>query len=438
MEFIATEIIQKKKRKQKNTDDEIFYMVNRFTSGEIPDYQMSAWLMAICIQGFDGQETLALTRAMRDSGPSLPIQQITHFKIDKHSTGGVGDKTTLIIAPLMALTEVVMPTIAGRGLGHTGGTVDKLQSIPGFEFPKTTEKLVEHLGFHNAVFLQQTEKMCPADRKMYQLRDATGTVDSVQLIVASILSKKLSENINGLVLDVKVGNGAFMKTLAEAKVLGEELVKTAKGFGLACEAVLSNMNQPLGRFMGNSLEVMECMAILKGEHGFTPSGIDLYADTRELSLDLAARMHFMAKKSDSVKKSRAVLEDLIANGKAIEKFEKLIRAQNGNLKTLPLPRFKLEVRSTQEGFVAEMDTKKIGLLGILIKAGRQKITDTIMPTSGIEFHCKIGHKIAKNDIVFTLHGDDKALLNKVADELRSTVKFVLQKPATPDLILMSI
>ncbi len=438
MSFLMTNVIHKKRFAKRLSDDEIFSVVNRFSAGEIPDYQMAALLMAICINGMDTEEMVSLTRAMRDSGEVLPLQKVAGFKVDKHSTGGVGDKTTLIIVPLMALTDCVMPSIAGRGLGHTGGTVDKLQSIPGFTLPRNSEKVLEHLERYRAVFMAQTEEICPADRKMYQLRDVTSTVESLPLIVASILSKKLAESLDGLVLDVKVGSGAFMKTAESGRALAKALVQTARSFGLKTKAFLTDMNQPLGRFVGNSLEVMECLAIMKGERAENSRGIDMYEDTRDLSLKLAAEMHHLSGKSASVKESRTLMEDLLTRGEVLQKFEQLVRGQNGSLANLPVPNFKLDVLAEEAGFVGGIDTERVGQIGILLKAGRQKITDQIVPTSGIEMHVKIGQAIQPKDPLFTLHGDEKDLLNGLGPSIRACLKIALQKPKTPALIIEEI
>jgi len=292
--FLPAEIIKAKRNGEVLSAEDINEFIQGYAQGAIPDYQMSALLMAIFFRSMNKEETLALTKAMLYSGETVDFSSVPGFKIDKHSTGGVGDKTSLILGPIVAAAGVPVPMISGRGLGHTGGTLDKLESIPGFNTQKSLEEFVQLVRENLICFIGQTKEICPADKKIYALRDVTATVESLPLICASIMSKKLAEGIDGLVLDVKHGSGAFMKTLENAEELAVNLMTIARGYGKKVSALLTNMDQPLGRYAGNSLEVEECVAIMKNESFIGPAGYDLYEDTRELSLRLSSQMLFLA------------------------------------------------------------------------------------------------------------------------------------------------
>ncbi|MGE0631212.1 MAG: thymidine phosphorylase [Pseudobdellovibrionaceae bacterium] len=432
--FLAVEIIKKKRDGHVLFREEIQFMISHYSSGKLPDYQMSAFLMAVYFQGMNEHETAILTQCMLQSGIVVHLPNIKKFKVDKHSTGGVGDKTSLILGPIVAAAGIPVPMISGRGLGHTGGTLDKLESIPGFntqlsliEFERTLEKI-------DICFIGQTKEICPADKKIYALRDVTATIESLPLICASIMSKKLAEGIDGLVLDVKYGAGAFMKTPEEARVLAKKLMAIGKTYGKKVAAVLSQMDHPLGRFAGNSLEVFECLEIMRGKSFIGPQGKDLYADTRDLSLELSAIMIFLSDKTKSVEEGRKLAESLLVSGAALKKFEELVLAHDGRLGELPLSKNQQPVLSPESGFIEYMDTEKIGIVGILLGAGRAIVTDTIEPTAGIEFHVKIGDPIKKGDILFTLHGNRPELFKEATEKLLRTVRFSLQKLAAPPLI----
>lgn len=434
MSFLPAEIIKKKRNGQVLTASEIQDFIQLYTRSEIPDYQMSALLMAIYFRSLNAQETLELTKSMMNSGRTVAFPQINSFKVDKHSTGGVGDKTSLILGPLVAAMGVPVPMISGRGLGHTGGTLDKLESIPGFKTQMSLDQFVRHVAHHNLCFIGQTQDICPADKKIYALRDVTATVESLPLICASIMSKKLAEGIDGLVLDVKFGSGAFMKTKELAEELATNLMSIAKGYNKKVVAVLSNMDQPLGRYAGNSLEVFECLSILRGESFYGPNGTDLYHDTRELSLQLSAYMLLMAGAFPTIESAYSAAKKTLESGSAYQKFLDICAQQGGKIEGLPTPRHRLDIILGKSGYIESMDTEKIGVVGLMIGAGRAKSEDTIDPTAGIEFHYKIGDKISDKDPVFSLYGEKMGLLENAAETLKSCLKLSQSITTKPQLI----
>lgn len=426
MNFIASEIIKKKRNKLPLADDEIKWFIDSYTKGTLPDYQMSALLMAIYFQGMTTGETVSLMKSMLNSGTTVDFSQLPFPKTDKHSTGGVGDKTSLILGPVVAACGIAVPMISGRGLGHTGGTLDKLESIPGFNTQLSLDEFKTNIEKHKICLIGQTKEICPADKKIYALRDVTATVESLPLICASIMSKKLAEGIDSLVLDVKFGSGAFMKTKESCEELARGLMSIAEAYGKKVSAFLTNMDQPLGRFAGNSLEVEECIKIMKGE--------SIANDTKELSLKLAAKMLFLSKYASTEEECFKQAEKTIASGKAYEKFEELCSLHKARIQDLPKPKFKIDIPSPQTGFVEKMQTEKIGVVGIKIKAGRVVATDVIEPTAGIEFHAKVGDQIQKNQPLFSLYGSDKARLENVQNELLSTVSISDHVIPQPQLI----
>jgi len=432
--MIPSEIIKKKRNGSVLTDEEIQFFIMGYTRGEIPDYQMSALLMAIYFKGMSSAETVSLTKCMLNSGIVVDTSQIPGYKVDKHSTGGVGDKTSLILGPVVAACGVYVPMISGRGLGHTGGTLDKLESIPGFNTQQSLEKFIEITKDIGTCFIGQTKDICPADKKIYALRDVTATVESLPLICASIMSKKLAEGIDGLVLDVKFGSGAFMKTLDDARALAKGLMSIGQGYGKKVVALLTSMDQPLGRFAGNAWEVFECVEIMKNKSFITADGIDLYADTRELSLQLSAQMIHISGKTSSVQQAYEMATDALVSGRALEIFEKMCLRQSGNLGLLKLSEKKLEVKASTDGYLASLNVEKIGIAGILLKAGRMATTDIIVPTSGIEFHKRIGSSVKKGDTLFTIHGDDSNLFSEAEKILSACYQINLQKPVDQVLI----
>ena len=371
MVFLPAEIIKKKRNGLSLSEEEITLFIKSYTDGSVPEYQMSALLMAIYFKGMTETETLSLTKAMLYSGIVVDLKTIKSFKVDKHSTGGVGDKTSLILAPIVAAVGLSVPMISGRGLGHTGGTLDKLESIPGFNTQLSIPEFIECLEKFNLCFIGQTKDICPADKKIYALRDVTATVESLPLICASIMSKKIAEGIDGLVLDVKFGTGAFMKTAAQAEELALNLMAIAKGYHKKVAALLTNMNQPLGRYAGNSLEVQECLAIMKNETYIGANGKDMYADTRELSLQLSAMMLWLGKAGSSLEDCYHLAQVSLSSGRAYEKFIEITKAQGGKISELPKPKNSRQVLAASDGYIENMQTEKIGIACLQLKAGRE-------------------------------------------------------------------
>lgn len=432
--MLAAEIIKKKRNKLELTEQEIEFFILSYTRGEIPDYQMSALLMAIYFNGMTNTETLALTKTMLHSGIVVDTTAIAGFKSDKHSTGGVGDKTSLILGPVVAAAGVYVPMISGRGLGHTGGTLDKLESIPGFNTQQSLEKFVELTKKIGTCFIGQTKDICPADKKIYALRDVTATVESLPLICASIMSKKIAEGIDGLVLDVKYGSGAFMKDEKKAHELALALMAIGKGYGKKVVALLTSMDQPLGRFSGNSLEVFECVEIMKNKKFISADGVDLYEDTRELSLQLSAHMIHMSGKTPSLADAYLLAKETLESGKALKKFEEMCLEQGGNLAALPEAKGRSVLHSHSNGFLSKYNVEKIGLAGIILRAGRKKTDDILNLVAGIEFHKKLGDPVKAGDPIYTIYGDEPELFENAQKMLQSSFEISLQKPQAHVLI----
>lgn len=428
------EIIIKKRNGQRLTEDEIKFFVNGFLTGEIPDYQMSAFLMAIYFNGMSSEETVALTHTMLYSGEVLNLSHIEGLKVDKHSTGGVGDKTSLIIAPIAAAAGVKVPMISGRGLGHTGGTLDKLESIPGFRTDLSKEEFIRIVDKIGACLIGQTKEIAPADKKIYALRDVTGTVESIPLICASIMSKKLAEGINGLVLDVKTGNGAFMKSLDDSKNLAVNLKNISEAFGVKTIAYITDMNQPLGNYVGNWLEVYESVKILKNE---------IHNDLTELCHLLAGTMIYLGGKSRDINEGVELSKKLISNGNAYQKFLEIVESQSGdvsyieNLEKYPEPKYRIEVKSNRDGFISLMDTFSIGMLGIELGAGRMKYTDTIDPKAGFIFFKKIGDEIKKGELLAEIR-TDKNIAEYFTQKLLNSIEISESKPEPLPLVYTTI
>jgi pyrimidine-nucleoside phosphorylase len=437
--YNPAELIKKKRNGHAHTDDEIHFMIESFTSGALPEYQMSAWMMAIYFQGMNDTESAALTDAMLYSGRTVEFDTLKGWNaipVDKHSTGGIGDKTSMILAPIVAAAGVPVPMIAGRGLGHTGGTLDKLESIPGFNISLSLDRFAKQVQTLGLSIIGQTEEICPADKRVYALRDVTATIESFPLICASIMSKKLAEGIGGLVLDVKFGTGAFMKTVADAEALADRLMAIGHARGKRVAALITSMDQPLGRFIGNSLEIGECVAILKNEPylGWEPSS---FADTRELSLELAAYMIWLGGSASSPDEGLRIANEVLTSGMAWTKFEELCRAQGGDLSALPMAKTRVEVRAETDGFVTAFAGEKLGLAAIALGAGRLKTTDSIDPTAGIEVFRKVGEHVEKGDLLYVLHGDrpeSDPCYERARYMILSGTTISLQRVAPADLI----
>lgn len=418
------DLIRKKRDGQELSAQEIEFIVRGYTAGELPDYQISAWLMAVVLKGMTRAETTALTQAMLHSGEVLNWNGLAQKKVDKHSTGGVGDKTSLILAPVVAAGDLVVPMISGRGLGHTGGTLDKLESIPGFKVNLSGEEMRQVLAACGACMIGQTASIVPADKKMYALRDVTGTVESPPLICASIMSKKLAEGIDALVLDVKVGSGAFMKSESSAAHLAQLMVETGESVGKKVVALLTDMDQPLGRAVGNALEVVECLDVLQG------GGPE---DLKNLTFELSAWMFYLGERTKNVEEGRKLAEELIASGAAMEKFVQMARLQGGDERALrdtsrlPAAANRLDVPSNLAGYVIAIDCEQIGIASLLLGGGRSTKEDVIDPAVGLMVHKKIGDKVRVGEPLCTLYYNAA----KHVEESRSLIQSSYKLSATP-------
>lgn len=444
--YNPVQIIQKKRDGTALTQEEIQFFIHGLSQGKIPDYQATAFLMAVYFKGMTPNETAALTLAMRDSGERYDLSAIPGAKIDKHSTGGVGDKVSIILAPLAAACGLTVPMMAGRGLGHSGGTLDKLESIPGFRVQLSRDEFETTLKNLGCSIIGQTQKIAPADRKLYALRDVTATVDCIPLIVASILSKKAAEGTKHLLLDVKVGNGAFMKTRQEAHQLAIALIRTAKAMGLPTQAVLTDMNQPLGYSVGNALEIKECVEILRGLDTFP--GLTS-ADLRELTLHLCARMLVMGKKVRTLQEGRKLATKNLENGKAYSKFKEMVQAQGGdvaaieNLELLPASKHQITLQSQKKGFISQMDTEAIGWMLIDLGGGRRVAEDKVDAAVGFVFHKKLGGRVNVGDPLVTIHLPDQAK-NQIKtrsfwdSEISKVIRISNVRPTIPKLIIGAI
>jgi pyrimidine-nucleoside phosphorylase/thymidine phosphorylase len=408
-------------------------LVDGFTRGEIPDYQMAAFCMAVFFRGMDDAEVAALTEAMLRSGDVLDLSDVPGAKVDKHSTGGVGDKVSLALAPLAAACGVKVPMISGRGLGHTGGTLDKLEAIPGFrtDLPvETFRALVREVG---ACLVGQTARLAPADRRLYALRDVTATVESIPLIAASIMSKKLAEGIDALVLDVKVGSGAFMKTPGDARALARTLAAIGRGMGKKVSALLTDMSQPLGRAVGNALEVAETVELLSG--GGPP-------DLREVTVALTAEMLVLGGAARDGAAARRAVEDAIADGSGLGKLEEIVRAQGGDPAAIRdpgrLPRAPRawDLRAPAAGWLAAIDTEAVGLAAVALGAGRARVEDRIDPAVGLLVHRRLGDRVERGEPLCTVHeGDRSEPRERIEARLESAFHIGGAPVAPPPLVL---
>lgn len=397
------ELISRKRDKKKLSKEEIEYFVSGYTKGTIPDYQMSALLMAIFLNGMEAEEIFNLTLAVMRSGKVLDLSTIPGPKVDKHSTGGVGDKVSLILAPLVASCGVTVPMISGRGLGHTGGTLDKLESIPGFKTNLTLRKFLRNLSDIGVCMIGQTNEIAPADKKIYALRDVTGTVNSIPLITASILSKKSAEGADAVVFDVKMGNGAFIQKEDEAILLSKNLIQIAKRFKKKAIVLITDMNEPLGEAVGNSIEVIEAIHALKGR---APE------DLMKVIFALGAYMLILGGEAKSFKRAKEKLEKAIESGKALDKFRQMIRSQGGDPKVvddyrfLPWAKHKITVESDQTGYVKSIDTLKIGISSAKLGAGRERLDSKIDPGVGFLIKKKVGDRVKKGENLAVVFSND--------------------------------
>ena len=426
------DIIIKKRDKQKLTKEEISFFIQGVTDGSLPDYQISALLMAILLNGMDAEETAQMTMEMTHSGALFDLSSLPGFKVDKHSTGGVGDTTTLILAPLVASLGVPVIKMSGRGLGFSGGTIDKLESIPGFQVGVTEEDALTYGKTSHLVLMSQTDNLTPADKKLYALRDVTGTVDSIPLIAASIMSKKIAAGADGIVLDVKCGSGAFMKTQKDAEALAHIMVEMGQHVGRKVTAIISGMDQPLGMYIGNSLEVMEAMEVLKG---------NVKGDLLEVSLLLGAHMLLLAGRVQTEAEGKALLQQQIDNGAGIAKFRELLIQQGGNSAIieqpdlLPLSPCSLEVRAEKSGYLTHMDTAKIGRASQETGAGRAFKEQPLDFGAGIITKKRLGDYVEAGEVLAVIYSAKDKACASAAEIFQSALTISAEKAPLPPLVL---
>jgi pyrimidine-nucleoside phosphorylase len=428
-------IIRKKRDGKTLEKEEIQHLINLYTADEIPDYQLSAFLMACFLNGLNDEESAALTESMLHSGEIVDLSHVAGKKVDKHSTGGVGDKLSLILAPIVASAGVPVPMISGRGLGHTGGTLDKLESIPGFTVDMDLPRYKEIIAKHDLVLAGQTAEIAPADKRLYALRDVTATVESIPLIAGSIMSKKLAEGIDALVLDVKAGSGAFMKTTEDAIKLGEALVGIGTQFEKETIAYVTNMNQPLGYKIGNWLEVEECIEAMHGE------GPD---DIMEITHLLSGTMIYLGGKAETVKEGIEISKQQIENGEAFQKWLDIVEEQHGDVEVIknpekyPKAQFEFEIKSDREGYLSEMNSFEIGMASVELGAGRRKKEDDVDPQAGIVLKKKIGDKISKGETLLVGYTNKASAIEAASDQLFGAVTIANTKPEEVNLVSHTI
>ena len=428
----AYEIISKKRDGFELNEDEISFMVNGYAEGRIPDYQMSAWLMAVFLRGMNAQETMAVTKNMLYSGEVVNLDAVPGLKVDKHSTGGVGDKVSIILAPVVAAAGVPVPMISGRGLGHTGGTLDKLESIPGFRVDYSIKEYSDKIARLGTCLIGQTPDICPADKKMYALRDVTATIQSIPLITGSIMSKKLAEGIDALVLDVKTGRGAFMQNYDDSVALAKQLISVGEQFGKPTAAYITNMDEPLGRTVGNWLEIVECIDGLQG------NGPD---DLMEVTHQLCGAMIYLGKKARTIEEGVQISKDMISTGKAWQKFLDIVAEQNGDVhmvqhpQNYPRAKFSAEVTAKHNGYVKSIHSLEVGLTAVTLGAGRQKADDLIDPKAGIILQKKAGSSVKEGELLMTVYTDKEDVLTAAVERLGNAVTYTGRKPGVQPLIL---
>ncbi len=426
------EIIARKRDQHPLTREEIEYFISAFMRNEVADYQMTAMLMAIYIRGMDFQETSALTRAYLNSGVTVDLSDIPGIKVDKHSTGGVGDKVSLVLAPLVASLGVAVPMISGRGLGHSGGTLDKLESIPGFQTDLSIERFRQLLKKHHLGLIGQTRELVPADKRIYALRDVTATVDCIPLIAASIMSKKIAEGIDALVLDVKYGNGAFMKSPEKAEELARTLIKIGQIFGKDMVAVLTSMAEPLGHYVGNWLEVLESLECLRGEGP---------PDLMEVIIKLSSQMVLLGGAAETEPQAMEKCRAALADGRAMEKFLQVAHDQGADTSYLSHPEKYPQAKevhtlqATRSGFVSEINTFDIGMTAVKLGAGRLRTEDRIDPQAGLIMHIKLGQAVHRGDPLVTLHTNRPGMVEPALQQIAAAIS-ISEAPRTPPPLIL--
>lgn len=428
------EIIMKKRDGKTLTREEIIFMVEGYTKGSIPDYQMAAWMMAVFIRGMTPEESTSLTRAMLESGDSIDLSSIGKITVDKHSTGGVGDKVSLVLAPLVASLEIPVPMMSGRGLGHSGGTLDKLEAIPGFRVELTEEEFVQQVKKIGVAIIGQTRSLAPADAKMYALRDVIATVDSIPLIAGSIMSKKLAAGPDAFVFDVKTGNGAFMRSMEMAEKMAKSLVDIAILSGRQAQALITDMNQPLGYYAGNALEIYETIKCLRGEGP---------QDLMTVVMVIAGMMLMMGGKACSVEEGKKLAQAALEEGKGLEKFKEMVSAQGGDISYIdnpdlfPQSKVIVPVRALRSGFIQGMDTLEMGMICVALGAGREKAEDKIDMSAGIIFSKKICDRIEAGETILTLHTSNINGVDKIVDRAQAAID-IKNSPCQPNPIIYKV
>ncbi|MGE5315802.1 MAG: thymidine phosphorylase [Acidobacteriota bacterium] len=431
----ANEIIRKKREGKELSPAELKFMIDGYVTGAIPDYQASAFLMATYFRGMTDQETSEFTRLMLHSGDVIDLSHVPGVKVDKHSTGGVGDKISIPLAPIVAACGVPVPMISGRGLGHTGGTLDKLESIPGFNTSLTIEEYKRVIGEIGVVMIGQTSEIAPADKKMYALRDVTSTVECIPLIAGSIMSKKLAEGIDALVLDVKTGRGAFMNSYERSAELAQALVAIGTNFGKETIAFITRMDEPLGCAIGNWLEIAESVECLRGKD---------VPDIMELTYVLGGAMVMLGKKAGSLSEGIARCREAVASGKAYDKFCELVRMQGGDVSFIehveryPASRYRLEITARRDGFITSIDSLELGFSGIMLGAGRTKVDDVIDPKAGILLKKKSGAAVARGEIVAEVFTDREEMLVPAGERIARAFQYGERAPVIGPLVISRV
>ncbi|KSU86995.1 MULTISPECIES: pyrimidine-nucleoside phosphorylase [Priestia] len=430
----VVDLIEKKRNGLELTKSEIDFIITEYTNGNLPDYQMSALAMAIYFQNMTQEERVHLTTAMVNSGDQIDLSEIEGIKVDKHSTGGVGDTTTLVLGPLVAAVGVPVAKMSGRGLGHTGGTIDKLEAVPGFHVEITNDEFIRLVNTNKLAVIGQSGDLTPADKSLYALRDVTATVDSIPLIASSIMSKKIAAGADAICLDVKTGNGAFMKDLKDAEALAQAMVEIGKGVGRNTKAIISDMSQPLGFAVGNALEVKEAIDTLKGEGP---------EDLTELCLTLGSHMVMLAKKASSLEEARALLIEVIDNGQALATFKTFLEAQGGDASVvddpsqLPDASYKISVPAKADGYVSEIVAEQIGVAAMKLGAGRATKESVIDLAVGVVLHKKVGDAVKKGDTLVTIHSNSENV-DEVMNFIYDSYTIVSEQVDAPTLIYKEI
>lgn len=428
------DVIEKKRNGHELNKSEIQFVIEGFTNGSIPDYQMSAFAMAIYFQGMTQEERVNLTELMVESGDQIDLSQINGVKVDKHSTGGVGDTTTLVLAPLVAALGVPVAKMSGRGLGHTGGTIDKLEAVPGFHVEISNEDFINLVNKNKIAVIGQSGDLTPADKKLYALRDVTATVDSIPLIASSIMSKKIAAGADAIVLDVKTGDGAFMKNLDDAKELARAMVDIGNGVGRNTKAIISDMSQPLGFAVGNALEIKEAIDTLVGKGP---------ADLHELCLTLGSHMVILAGKAETTEEARGMLEEVMHNGKALEVFKTFLASQGGDASViddpskLPTAKYLIEVPAKTSGYVSGIQAEEIGVAAMMLGAGRATKESVIDLAVGIVLNKKVGDEVAEGESLVTVHSNSEEIAN-VLEKIYGAYNISTEKVQAPTLIYTEI